>query len=247
MKNLKSLKQALQSAFFIAFTMIWVACTPNDEAGVVGGGNPEIEVSFDFGLSNTSQLAKTLQAQSEPQYQFKDESGLVFLVDSAWVNLAKIKLSGEDEYVGEGPFLINLLTGTHPELSNLKIPNADYEELSFILQDVESESFMNNYTLWVEGSFSYRGFRYPYELKLKFNEDMKLKPSSPFRFNDSMLNSVSTAFLLDRWFQGISIKDCIDSGNISIFTGSLSLDDAVDGCIDIDRIKLNVKNSLSVK
>jgi len=141
---------------------------------------------------------------------------------------AKIKISG--------PYLFDLVTGeSTPSLADVVIPSGVYREIEFRFEGVCNLG--EEISLVLNGSMSdSSNAEHPYELKLKFDDELEIESPTDIQVLEEKANTVFTNILLNQWFSAVDFEECIDDGDLVETSGVIEINEdtvATGQCEDI--------------
>lgn len=158
----------------------------------------------------------------------------------------------------EGPYVVDLLTGSAAgvsgsSLEGLTIPSGTYSRVDARFEDADPSDGLVSETdpladvsLRVRGTFDGPDGTTPYELRLKFNEDVRVESDQGVKVSDQGVNDVIVGLDPAVWLEGVSVVTCLEDGDLDLTSGELIIDDSAGSgnCAGIENtVKENMKRS----
>lgn len=158
----------------------------------------------------------------------------------------------------EGPYVVDLVSGTAAgasgsSLQGLIIPSGTYSRVDARFEDADPSDGLVGDTdpladlsLRVRGTFDGPDGTTPYELRLKFNEDVRIESDLGIEVSDQGANDVIIGLDPAIWLAGVSVVTCLEDGDLDLTLGELIIDDSAGSgnCAGIENtVKENMKRS----
>lgn len=185
-------------------------------------------------------------ALSRSAVTMEDSKGNSFSLSEARIGVRYVEFETalDSSYKVQGPFVVNLLTATSsPEIVTTSVPAGEYSRIDVRIDDTDSDfpDITSADPLWensLYGKGTYDGDK-PFEISLKFNEDVRFDFTSPVAITTDAVNTFNLALNLSEWFAELDLTDCIDQLSGS---DSLIISDENGTCPDVeDDLKRAVK------
>jgi hypothetical protein len=149
----------------------------------------------------------------------------------------------------EGPIVVDLVAGTStPSLANVVIPSGTYRRIDLRVDDgqpqqgvVQAGSPLDRNALAVIAAFDHRGTPAVLDLRLNFDEDIRIE--QPAGVSVAAGEDLVARFAAANWLAGINLNACVDT--LTATAGRYVIDDRNDGaCAGIeDTVKRTMKQS----
>ncbi len=146
----------------------------------------------------------------------------------------------EDKVFIDGPFIVDLMTGTAtPTMADLRVPATTYRRVDV---RVERSAQLDDAAFVVSASFDLGGQPTTLDAALRFNEDIRI--DDPAGIAIAADEDLVARFIVDDWLAGVDIGACARALGTAP-GGTVSVDDRSSGaCADIDdRVKDAMKRS----
>ncbi len=151
----------------------------------------------------------------------------------------------------DGPMIVDLLAGTStPSFTSLNLPSGAYRSIGVKVEPadaadgiVTSTDTMSGLSLWVSGNFDYNTQPVTFELQLAFDRYMVLAREHGMIVSPLEPNQIVIGFNVEKWFENIPVKKCLDKGELTITNNTLIIDNTSGGnlCKNmLHRIKQNI-------
>lgn len=243
-------------SLFITATLL-TGCLTQEDGDREGHSSARIEFKA---LS-----AKTAATPGAP-LTLKDDSGLIFTIAEARVNIRRIRLDSEGgdscksansgvnslptrcdlpDLDLTGPFVIDLLTGIStpmPEL--LSIPAGDYRRLKIRIEDARAEDGLvtendelNGNSLVVKGTYGSEAK--PFHLALNFMEDIEVESSDVMKLNSGAVAKILVSLDISKWMAGLNFDACLKQEKVAVANAKrLTLTDnsELGKCMDVENV-----------
>lgn len=163
-----------------------------------------------------------------------DEQGTALTVTGARAYLRHLEFFAEKKTKLDGPYAADLITRTaSPSLAGLNIPAGTYQRVDVrftkgkavdgVIGDDDpliDESFL------ASGTIDYpTGQTTPFELALHFEEDASFQNSEGIEIEENGTYDFLLDFDVAGWFSTLPITDCLESGDLLIENGLISIRD----------------------
>lgn len=153
--------------------------------------------------------------------------------------------AGDDSTEGDkvfidGPFVVDLLTGTAtPSLADVRIPATTYTRVDV---RVDPSASLGDASFVIEASFDLGGQPSTFAATLRFGEDIRV--DDPAGIALAADEDLVTRFIVDDWLAGVDVAACARALGTAP-GGTVSVDDRSSGaCASIDdQVKDNMKRS----
>ena len=146
----------------------------------------------------------------------------------------------------DGPFLIDLVTGTStPSLDDVEIPEGTYKRVDIRVDDSDDQLDGNSFVAVAQ--FEYDGAPVTLDLGLHFNEDIRIEHPDGVALGPD--TDLVAEFVVNDWLADVDIAECIDDDDLEIVDGVLTINESVDtgACSAIENtIKENMKRGTRI-
>lgn len=151
---------------------------------------------------------------------------------------------GTGKIVVDGPFLVDLKAGTtSPSLDAVKIPDLGYARVDVRIDDDEVGHLDGRNSWLMTTQANVEGQAVAVDIALKFNEDIRFEAQGGVRTTGGPL---MVSFDTTGWFEGLDVNACVDSGDIDVKDGVITISDDSDlgSCSSFEgTLKENLKRS----
>jgi len=189
-----------------------------------------------------------------------DATGALFAIESASAVVRHIRIDlpeeldcedieddddatcAEDTVEITGPFEIDLVTGiSTPPLEAIELPLGDWKRVDVRLDDGEGDVLDGN-TLVASGIASLDSGDTPFELALKFNEDVRFEDPDGISFGGG--DAVLLGLDAGSWFADVPLAECAEDEDLEFSGDTLMIEDGDGSCSDVENaIKEAMKRS----
>lgn len=216
-------------------TLLFFGCFDNTVDSLSGNTTTSLIIKAD---NNITRSTKTIE--------LTDIAGNNFTLTEARIGVRHVEfeMDNDSSYKIEGPFIVDLLTGSAtPEIKTTDIPIGTYHRIDIRIDDTDEnfpmitqDDSLYNYSLYAKGEYNNKEFI----IKLKFNEDVRFDFASPVSIVDLILNKFVLTLKVSDWFSQIDLSEClndIDDNEILI------IGDKENSCNEVEgALKETIKN-----
>ncbi len=153
---------------------------------------------------------------------------------------------GGDKVKIDGPFTVDLLTGTAtPSLAEVRVPALAYDRIDFRIEPADAGELEG--TSWrTTATFDDGGTQRALTLSLRFNEDLRVEAPGGVQVEAGA--PLLVRFDVTQWLSGVGLGACVDSGEADA-GDAIVIDDATRGneCGEVEgALKEAVKRSMQL-
>jgi hypothetical protein len=158
----------------------------------------------------------------------------------------------EDKIEIEGPFVVDLMTGTaSPDLSSVRVPALPYRRVDFRLDDarvrdglISAGDPLEDRSIAIEADFVADGEVVRLSLTLDVRGDVRFRSADGISLETG--DSLLLLFDTTGWMSDVEMDECLTGGDTAVVDGVLRLDGGDDrACRDLQRaVRDNIRESV---